>query len=172
MLCFIFILVKISISFVSKVFLTLSNLIHKNQQMSVAPLLWWLTIWSLSTNFSLQILSLYGWKFFPKSACSQWLLRGHMKFSNELFPAKISVGKTAKSMILESNSAIYPPTENLSKNVFEGRTSTGTGVFSLLTHGCTRVCVWGGGGAPLLRFFLIFFFLGDNVTDLQQRHHP
>ena len=51
MLCFIFTLVQISISFVSKVFLTLSNLIHKNQQMSVAPLLWWMTIWSLSTNF-------------------------------------------------------------------------------------------------------------------------
>ena len=143
MLCFIFILVQISISFVSKVFLTLSNLIHKNQQMSVAPLLWWLTIWSLSTNFLLQILLLYSWKFFPKSVRSQWFLRGHMKFNNELFPAKISVGKTAKSMILESNSAIYPPTENLSKNVFEGRTSSGTGFFSLLTLGCTRV-----GGNP------------------------
>lgn len=47
MLRFIFILVQISISFVSKVFLTLSNLIHKNQQMSVAPLLWWLTIYML-----------------------------------------------------------------------------------------------------------------------------
>ena len=145
LLCFIFILVKISISFVSKVFLTLSNLIHKNQQMSVAPLLWWLTIWSLSTNFLLQILLLYNWKFFPKSARSQWLLQGHMKFNNELFPAKISVGETAKSMILESNSAIYPPTENLSKNIFEDRTSNGTGVFSLLTLGCTRV---GGGGHP------------------------
>ena len=83
-----------------------------------------------------------------------------MKFNNELFPAKISVGETAKSMILESNSAIYPPTENLSKNIFEGRTSNGTGVFSLLTLGCTRV---GGGGAPLLRFFLIFF-QGDNTS--------
>ena len=69
-----------------------------------------------------------------------------MKFNNELFPAKISVGETAKSMILESNSAIYPPTENLSKNIFEGRTSNGTGVFSLLTLGCTRV--GGGGGTP------------------------
>ena len=67
MLCFIFILVKISISFVSKVFLTLSNLIHKNQQMSVAPLLWWLTIWSLSTNYLLQMLLLYSWTFFRKS---------------------------------------------------------------------------------------------------------
>ena len=139
MLRFIFILVQISISFVSKVFLTLSNLIHKNQQMSVAPLLWWLTICSLSTNYLLQILLLYSWKSFSKSARSQWLLRGHMKFINEPFPAKISVGKTAKSMILESNSAIYPPTENLSKNVFEGRTSTGTGVFSLSTLGCKRV---------------------------------
>ena len=132
MLCFIFISLKISISFVSKVFLTLSNLIHKNQQMSVAPLLWWLTIWSLSTNYLLQMLLLYSWTFFRKSARSHWLLRSHMKSNNELFPVKISMRKTAISMTLEGNSALYPPTENLSKNVLEGRTSTGTGVLSIL----------------------------------------
>ena len=45
-----------------------------------------------------QLELLYGRNFFPNSACSHWLHRGHMTSNNELFPAKIYEPATPQNL--------------------------------------------------------------------------
>ena len=47
------------------------------------------------------------WKFFPNSAHSHWLLRGHMTSNNEtVFPQNFGVGNIAKSVTSKGNSVL------------------------------------------------------------------
>ena len=56
-----------------------------------------------------QFEVLYSWKFFPYSARSHWLLRGHMTSNNETVSRqKLWAGNIAKSMTSERHSALLP----------------------------------------------------------------
>ena len=56
-----------------------------------------------------QILLLCSWKCFPNSACSRWLLQGHMTSNNETVSHQnLWAGNIAKSMMSEGNSALLP----------------------------------------------------------------
>ena len=56
-----------------------------------------------------QILLLCSWKCFPNSACSRWLLQGHMTSNNETISHQnLGAGNIAKSVMSEGNSALLP----------------------------------------------------------------
>ena len=58
---------------------------------------------------AIQFNNPYGWNFFPNSARSHLLLRGHMTSNDEAVSRKISERATLqKSMTSEGNSALLP----------------------------------------------------------------
>ena len=66
-----------------------------------------------------QIYLLYSWKFFSNSACSHWLLRGHMTSNiKTISRQKLRAGNIAKSMTSQGNSEVLPANVDRSRDLF------------------------------------------------------
>ena len=55
---------------------------------------------------AIQFNNPYGGKFFPNSARSHWLLRGHMTSTMKLFPAKFSERATLQKSIVSAQCTV------------------------------------------------------------------